>query len=352
MAKLGSESSGVSVTIGNAPIGSDLWSANDAKEQTVIRPFGLRDLFAVRSLQHDGVWLDLFHHLLLRRSALATAMIAPVPWVGTGLASYVWSPARRIEGFVQVLKRPGRYEADLLFLAPRLEQLPYGQPAWQKLVTACVAEAGGQGLRRLFANVPAGEDESDLLASLGFMVYSNEDLFVLAEPRGSASTKPDARLRHRQSEDVWWLRRLYSIYTPQPVQHAEGYHDDGQASLPLAWWELTNQSSFVVADKGDVSGGVQVVSGRRGHWLLLHGDPGDRDLMAAVLRHGIRAAAGSRWPVYCAVRDYQGGLAAVLEDHGFERFARRSRLVKHLAVRVKAAEPLAAPNMVIEGPGR
>jgi hypothetical protein len=318
----------------------------------VIRAFGLRDVLAVRSLQREGVWLDLFHYLLLRRSALATALIAPVPWVGAGLASFVWSPMQQVRGFVQMLKRPGRYEADLLYLAPRLEQLPDGQAAWENLLSACIAEASSQALRRLFVSVPEGRAEIDVLASLGFMVYTSEEVFVLSSPPSMAVLPPDPRLRPRQSEDVWWLRRLYSIYTPQPVQHAEGYNsDDGPTSLPLAWWELTNQSSFVVHDKGEVLGGVQLVSGRRGHWLLLHGNPGDAQLMATVLRHGMELARGSRWPMYCAVRPYQGGLAAVLQDQGFQSFTRRSRMIKHLAVRVKATEPVTAPNLVTEGPG-
>ncbi len=319
----------------------------------MIRPFGLRDVPAVRSLQRDGVWLDLFHHLLVRRSALATALIAPVPWVGTGLASFVWTPVRQAKGFVQMLKRPGRREADLLFLAPALHESPYGPPAWEQLLATCSSEAGAQGLRRLFASVPAGKAEVDVLAGQGWAIYTNEEVYALAKPARPLAKLSDARLRPRRPEDVWWLRRLYSIYTPQPVQHAEGYYsDDDQGSLPLGWWELTNQSSFVVDDLGDVTGGVQLVSGRRGHWLLLHGDPGDAGLMAAMVRHGIAASDSSRWPLYCAVRPYQGGLAAVLQDHGFEPFARRARLIKHLTIRVKAAEPLAVPNLAVEGPGR
>lgn len=318
----------------------------------MIRPCSLHDLLAVRSLQQDGLWLDLFHHLLLRRSALATALIAPVPWVGAGLATYVWPQGPRVQGFVQLLKRPGRFEADLLFIAPRLQQAAYGQMAWEQLLTGCIGEASAQALRRLFASVPEGDDESEALASQGFMVYTNEEVYVLPGTHRSPAAPVDPRLQPRRPEDVWWLRRLYSIYTPQPVQHAEGYHNDGdQAALPLAWWELTNQSSFVLHDRGDVLGGVQVVSGRRGHWLLLHGDPGNASLMATLVRHGMSAAAGSRWPMYCAVRDYQGGLGAVLRDHGFQSVTRRSRLIKHLAVPVKAAEPVAVPGLVIERPG-
>lgn len=327
--------------------------AAQVKERIVIRRLGLPDMLAVRSLQRDGVWLDLFHHLLLRRSALATALIAPVPWVGAGLASYVWAPQQHVQGFVQMLKRPGRHEADLLYLAPRLEHSPHGPLAWESLLSGCIAEASSQGLRRLFVSVPEGRAVIDVLASLGFMIYTSEEVFVLSSPPSLPVLPSDPQLRPRQPEDVWWLRRLYSIYTPPPVQNAEGYSsDDTQASLPLAWWELTNQSSYVVQDKGEVLGGVQLVNGRRGHWLLLHGDPGDEQLMATVLRHGMELARGSRWPMYCAVRPYQGGLAAVLQDHGFQSFTRRTRTIKHLAVRVKAAEPVTAPNLVIEGPGR
>lgn len=317
------------------------------------RPCTLRDLPAVRALQRDGIWLDLFHHLLLRRSPLATALIAPVPWVGSGLATYVCSQGRTVQGFVQLLKRPGRFEADLLFLAPRLRDDALSPLVWERLLAGCIAEARTQALRRLFASVPQGERAGEALAGQGFLVYTNEDLFMLAEAPSAAATANDPRLRPRRAEDVWWLRRLTSIYTPQPVQHAEGHqNDDGQPSLPLAWWELTNQCSFVVQDQGDVLGGVQLVSGRRGHWLLLHGDPGNAELMAALVRQGVSAAAGSRWPVICAVRDYQGGLAAVLHDHGFQRFTRRSRLIKHLAAPVKVAEPLAVPGLVVEEPGR
>lgn len=318
----------------------------------MIRPCNLHDLLAVRTLQHDGLWLDLFHHLLLQRSALSNALIAPVPWVGAGLATYVWPQTGRVQGFVQLLKRPGRYEADLLFLAPRLQGATHGPIAWQQLLGGCIGQASAQALRRLFASVPEGERESDVLASLGFMVYTNEEIYRLADAQRPPAPPEAPRPRPRRPEDIWWLRRLYGIYTPQPVQHAEGHqNDDGQVSLPLAWWELTNQSSFVVQDRGDVLGGVQLVSGRRGHWLLLHGDPGDAGLMTALVRCGIGAAAGSRWPIYCAARDYQGGLNAVLQEHGFQRFTRRSRWIKRLVVPVKAAEPLVAPGLVAEGPG-
>jgi hypothetical protein len=247
----------------------------------VIRPCSLRDLPAVRSLQHDGVWLDLFHHLLLQRSALSTALMAPVPWVGAGLATYVWPQIGRVQGFVQLLKRPRRYEADLLFLAPRLQDTAHGQLAWRQLLGGCTGEASAQALRRLFASAPEGGRESDLLTSQGFMVYANEEVYVLASAQQPPALAGTPQPRPRRPEDIWWLRRLYSIYTPQPVQHAEGYqNDDGQASLPLAWWGTDQPEQLRGAGSGRRAG-------RRST-----GQRAARALAAAARRSGQRGSDG------------------------------------------------------------
>lgn len=318
----------------------------------MIRPFGLRDLRAVRALQPGGVWLDLFHHLLLRRSALATALIAPVPWVGTGLASYVWEQEGTVAGFIQMLRRPGRQEADVLFLAPQATVQPLGVTVWTELISYCILDAGQHDIRRLYASLPVDSADGDLLAALGFATYSNEDVLVLSRPTRWPDLPQNAGLRPRRAEDVWWLRRLYSIYTPLPVQHSEGLSDgDGPTALSLAWWELADQQGYILDEAGEIQGGVQMVSGRGGHWLLLHGDPGNGPLMTALVHQGLHVVAGKRQPVYCAVRDYQGGLRATLQDAGFEPLERRARMVKHLAVRVKAAEAVAVPGMAVERPG-
>lgn len=321
-------------------------------EVRVIRPFGLRHVLVVRKLQQHGIWLDLFHQLLLQRSALATAMIAPVPWVGTGLASYVWEADGAVQGFVQMLRRPGRQEADILFLTPTGDALPQGAAAWTKLISYCIQDAGQHELRRLFASLPVESADIDLLTALGFATYSNEDVLVLNRPPRSADAQHNPNLRPRGAEDVWWLRRLYGIYTPMPVQHSEGLNDGvSPTALSLAWWELADQQGYVLSEGNDIVGAVQMVSGRGGHWMLLYGDPGNAPQMAALVRQGLSVVAGKRRPVYCAVRDYQGGLRATLHDAGFEPFARRARLVKHVALRVRAAEHVAVPGMVAERHG-
>jgi hypothetical protein len=246
-----------------------------------------------------------------------------------------------------MLRRPSGLEADLLFLAPGLEDTPESPVAWEALLAYCGQSAGEQGVRRLFGTLPQGSAEIDLLGSQGFGLYTNETIFQLPQVPQIAPSEGN-QIRAQQEEDSWWLRRLYGLYTPSPVQSAEGLGDrDEPTATPMAWWELGHQQSFVREQGGEIQGGLHVVSGRRGHWLILHGDPGDSLGMAALLREGLKALAGTPWPVYCNVRDYQGGLTAILQNHGFEPLLHRSRLVKHLAQRVKAAEPAAVPSLAV-----
>lgn len=313
----------------------------------MIRPFGLLDISAIRLLQHSGVWLDLYHFLIHQRSALSTALIAPVPWWGTGLASYVWQTDQGLQGFVQMLRRPSGLEADLLFLAPGLNKDPDGPAAWEALLAYCAQKAAEQGLRRLFGSLPQDSAEIDLLGLQGFSVYANETIFQLAR-LPAVETPRCEQIRPQQEQDAWWLRRLYGLYTPSPVQSAEGLGEkDEPTTRPMAWWELGHQQSYVLERGGEIQGGLHVVSGRRGHWLILHGDPGDSLSMAALLREGLTALGDTPWPAYCAVREYQGGLTAVLQDHGFDPFLHRSRLVKHLTQRVKTAEPAVVPSLAV-----
>ncbi len=313
----------------------------------MIRVFGLLDISAVRMLQRSGVWLDLFHFLIHQRSALSTALIAPVPWWGTGLASYVWQTDHGLQGFVQMLRRPSGLEADLLFLAPGLEDSSETPATWEALLAYCGQSAGEQGVRRLFGTLPQGSAEVDLLGAQGFGIYTNETIFQLLQVPLIVPSHA-GQIRAQQEEDAWWLRRLYGLYTPSPVQSAEGLGErDEPTAMPMAWWEQGHQQSFVLEQGGEIQGGLHVVSGRRGHWLILHGDPGDSLCMAALLSEGLKAIGGTPWPAYCAVRDYQGGLTAVLQEQGFEPLLHRSRLVKHLAQRVKAAEPAVVPSLAV-----
>lgn len=323
-------------------------AAQQGEAGGMIRSFRLRDVLAVRRLQAEGVWLNLYHYLLQRRSPLLMALISPIPWRGTGLASYVWEQGHRVLGFTQMLRRSGRPEADLLFIAPGLGESPDGQEIWQGLLAYCTHSARQQGIRRLFASLARDSAEIKALVREGFAVYSHQDIYCIRRI-SAARVRADGRFRRQRGEDGWWLRRLYSLYTPAPVQHAEGMNGSEEpTAAAFPWWELSWQRGYVLVEGGEIIGGVQVVSGRRGHWLLLQGDHGNRELVSKLLQQGLHVLSGKPQPVYCAVRDYQGGLRAVLEDHGFEHLASRSQLVKHVVASARVPEPAAVPALALE----
>ncbi len=312
----------------------------------MIRPFGLRDMHAVRKLQADGAWLDLHHYLSQRRTALQNALISPVPWWGTGLASFVLENSQGVQGFVQMLKQPGGQAADLLFLAPSSTRRGDAAPILETLLAHCAASASEHGVRRLFASLPLNSADIEIFAVLGFAIYTNETILRL----DAAPELAPAGMRRQQPDDAWWLRRLYSLYTPAPVQQAEGWNDKDEPVKAPVWWETGHCTSYVLERHAEIVGAVDVVSGRRGHWLILHGDASDSATMSLLVQQGLHALAKSRWPVYCAVRDYEGGLSAVLQDQGFTPFMQCARLVKHLVARVKTPELAPVPTLAVRTP--
>jgi hypothetical protein len=68
--------------------------------------------------------------------------------------------------------------------------------------------------------------------------------------------------------------------------------------------------------------------------ILLH--PRAYDRADAVIEHGLAFLSHyPPCPIYCSVREYEGGLRAPLQDWGFEPFGSQAILVKHTTVRIK-----------------
>ena len=55
----------------------------------MIRPFGLNDIWLVRRLQRSGMTLAVEHMLTHPHEPLWTALTAPWPWAGVGVATFV-----------------------------------------------------------------------------------------------------------------------------------------------------------------------------------------------------------------------------------------------------------------------
>lgn len=317
-----------------------------------IRPFGLSDIWLVRKFQRNGVALAIEQALTHPHQPLWTALTAPWPWAGVGVATFVLDErlgAQHLVGFVQLMKRPARPEADLLHLSPALSAASANDPdadtVWRRLLDHCSVAAASHGIQRIFVSVPVGCPEEACLREAGFSLYTLETIFRLES--APTVSGPAAGFREQLPQDSWALQRLYMHNTPKLVQQAEGALTSAMGSPMLSWWEPSSWRGVVWEPAGEVRGAVQVRIGRTGHWLRIWGvcELGARDLRALIAQglQQITLAGGTRrsMPIFATVRDYEVGLAGALTGFGFAPLMERARFVKHTVA--VAREPLPAP---------
>jgi hypothetical protein len=326
----------------------------------VIRPFGLTDIFLVRGLQRNSTTLAIEHTLTHPREPLWIALTAPWPWAGVGVATYVLRERQQdatLVGFVQLMKRATRPEADLLYLAPALPSVSGGDhegaTIWRRLLPYCCLAAAAYGLQRLFASVPDEGLEQVCLREAGFSPYTRETIYRLAVVPALGGISVGFRPQHPQ--DSWALQRLYARGTPRLVQGAEGALTGQVGAPPFSWWEPDRWQGLVWEPADEVRGAVQVHIGRAGHWLRIWGANmvAPRELRGLV-EQGLRLIATARsfpkrkpLPVYATVRDYEIGVGGALTGFGFAPYLHRSRFVKHTTAAVREAVP--TPLAALEG---
>lgn len=316
---------------------------------TPIRPFSLGDIWLVRKLQRSGMTLAIEHALTHPHQPLWTALTAPWPWAGIGVATFVLdesSDGQRVVGFVQMMKRPARPEADLLHIAPAVSVAEAGYPAaeraWQHLLFHCALAAAGHGLQRIFASTPIDCPEQTSLKAAGFSLYARETIYRLEMAPERSGLAPG--FREQGPQDSWSLQRLYVRNTPRLVQQAEGAISGEVGSPMLSWWEPGSWHGLVWEPAGQVRGAVQAHVGRTGHWLRIWGanELAPRELRALVAQGLAHLAAVSRLrrslPVYVTVRDYEIDLAGALIGFGFAPFMDRARFVRHTLATARATQ--------------
>lgn len=334
----------------------------------VIRPFGPGDIGLLMGLQRSSATLAIEHILTHPRAPLWIALTAPWPWAGTGVATYVLRekrPEGTLAGFVQLIQRASRPEADLLHLSPALS---VADPAddggafiWDRLLAHSAAAAAGHGLQRVFASIPDGGPEDGRLRAAGFSLYTRETIFRLAVAPGLRDglafgllpSAPPAGFRSQAPQDSWALQRVYTRGTPQVVQHAEGAVTGDVGSPPLSWWEPDRWTGLVWEPAGEVRGAVQVHLGRAGHWLRIWGVNilAPRELRS-LIAEGLRAIAATSQrrkpaPVYVTVRDYEGGVGGALTGFGFAPYMDRLRFVRHIGAKERKTAPVALPAVEV-----
>jgi hypothetical protein len=135
--------------------------------------------------------------------------------------------------------------------------------------------------------------------------------------------------------DEWGLLRLYSKVTPAAVQRAEGVNGCTDVRPPILCCFVPGDcTSYVLTERDELTGCLQMTRGTRGVWWTLWVDtlqPGG-ERVHQLVQFGLHLLQheGYRQPVYIAVCDYHGGLGALLEGYGFAPFTDRAKMVKHV----------------------
>ena len=310
----------------------------------MIRPFRLRDSYLLQKLARQSVPLHLERHLTQPHWPLWTALGAPVPWYGSGAATFVNRRANERdlpEGFIQASKHLGRSEADMCYIAPRLNQNDRVGDAWRALLKQLITHAGDFGIQRLYACLPTQDEAAGIVASAGFTPYVRETLFRY-RPSERKPPEPSSapNVRPQRERDGLALQRLSDRYTPPVVQKAEGAftRENGNDAPHLIfqnWWQPGKMEGLVYEQNGDILGVVRIRRGDKGHWLHFMGDVTQRDVMTALLAESLRRLQNDGHPVYCGIRPHQNALGAVLTDYAFRSAMELTRFVKHTTVRIR-----------------
>lgn len=322
----------------------------------MVRPFRFGDIFLIQRLGRQATKLNIVQASLHRHSALGASLISVLPWNHGKATTYILRQrGHRLarDGFLQVQKRPARPEFDIVYLAPGLDARR-GHPAiWEKLLSYHTYEAAKRGIERIYADVPDQPLLVNTFAHAGYRAYDRQTIWRLTPQRvDDYSAGLSADFRPQATTDEWALTELYRNNVPKDVQTAEGMQNGGQERPPiLGWWQGGAYASYVLVDRAEVRGSIQIVRGVRGNWLQPWWEFTDPDMtiIDQLLRFALTALnrLSARAPVYIAVREYHGALDSALTDYGFAPVTDRAKMVKHVYQWLREATH--APSAAMEG---
>ena len=324
----------------------------------MIRPFNLRDLPLVHRLSELGVSLHtesaLTKNLHPTRGALFSL-------VGGDFPTYVWkSDKNGLAGFIQLFLDEENVHAHILYLSSTSDgqvvadpngtavsgaesvngERPYqvNENAWLPLLDQAVVEAGQRGIHSLVAEVDELSDELPVLRRAGFVVYTRQDIWVLADGEMAQADKDTNILRPRQADDDWDIQLLYANTVPRLVQLVE----------PMP--PLHDGAGWVHHEENELAAFVHVHVGPVATWMRLFIHPSAEaqadQIITAVVQQN--PAAATR-PIYCCVRRYQSWVQSALERSGFSLWGSQAVMVKHIVQ--KAAKPLTDLSAALDAQG-
>jgi len=308
----------------------------------VITPFGLHHILLIRNLSSASSVLDFRSALLEPETPLRAALRGYFLRSRSGVFTFVLRTpdlGKSLLGFAQA--RALRPEAawSIVRMAPALDSSKDAATIWYRLLLHLCIAAGERRVQRLLARVSRGGAAEEVFRQAGFSVYCHERVY--RRDSAAEAGRFSSHICPLRTDDLASLQRLCQETTPRPILLSEGVRSIGDQSRPpqmpdsdTEWYEAFRQ----LDPPGSVSAAVHITVGANGSWLRLLMPPDPDAFAAEVLDHALsRLSDCSPRPVYCTVRDYQGGIQAPLEERDFALIETHSLLVKHTTVRVREA---------------
>jgi hypothetical protein len=316
----------------------------------VVRRFNLSDILLLKRLQDQVVCLDLEAALLWSPAPLSLALLECLSLNQGRSATFVeenHATGRPAQGFLQAWDRSDRLSCDVEFLAPPLDGSTGSAQLWQELLEHLTTVKGESGLQRIFATVPDSGPAPDVFRQSGFSVFARRHILRLEELPPDIGSDISTCFRPARDTDAASIQRLRTAVIPRAVQNAEGgIHTERDAVASLLWWRSRQTREYVWKEDSGVKAHVRVVSGPHGHWLRLLLEPlvaGEAD---TVLHNSLCLLASyPPRPLYCATREYEGGLRGTLDSLGFEHMASELLMVKHTTVRARVPVNALSPAL-------
>ncbi len=309
----------------------------------MIRPFGLRDVTALRQLEPRGVAFDLRRLVLSSMSLTRSALIGYLTGQHFGAITCLHADDEgSVQGAVQVWPHRDRKAWDLAFLAPSLDESQNAAAIWQGLLTYLSRLGIEHNVLRIYARTSEDAEVEDLLRHAGFSMVTRQEIFVLSR---QPSPAPLPRgLRPVEEADQWALKHFHQQVMPPLVQIAEDpCHDI--ACIAADPFSRLAVEEYIWSKKSEIIAWLRVSSSSKAHWLDVVVRPEYRAELLPHIRYMLTLVDISKQrPLFCSIPDYCVGLGWLLRTLGFSTFTRQALLVCHTVVRVQVRHQIVLPS--------
>lgn len=266
---------------------------------------------------NTGVWQRAFLSLVF------------LPLAEKHLATYVMQG--KVRGFIQTRRDYGREGVEVIYLAPAPYRDGFSAAIWEALINYASWRLGSLGVKRLFADVPEGEEA--FFRQAGFSVYAREFLYTinffpesLPEPGNWQPIRPEETLN---------LVKIYQNLTPTPVQQKEGaFH----LRKPGLFYRLMVEQKGLVLKEGADPIAFLIAWREKGNkWMKLFIHPSHQTKSPHIVGMSLAWARENFPPPFTfRVRSYEGALAKGLEEWGLPPQRSLSIMVRNTMAMGKA----------------